>query len=86
MLLDDSVGPAIIDHLGGVDQLKLEIQEAVVYTSTLRKKVPACWSKYFVGGGGLVAKISFADGICWADKMFSGFRQTQNGSYEEAVM
>ena len=84
--LDGSVGPAIIDYLGGVDQFKHEVEQAVAYASTLRQNVPARWSKCLAGGGGLVAKICFADGICWGDKMFAGFRLTQSAAYGEGVM
>lgn len=84
--LEGSAGPAIIDYLGGVQQIKLEVAEAMAYATTLRNNIPARWSTYFAGAGGLVAKICFEDGVCWADKMFAGFRWIQSASYGEAVM
>ena len=84
--LKTSAGPAIIDELGGVDQFKLEVEEAVAYASSLRNNIPARWVGYLAGGGGLTAKICFADGICWADKMFAGFRHVQSASYGEGIM
>jgi len=41
--------------------------------------------KIFAGGGGLVVKICFDDGICWADKTFAGFQKIQNAYYGKAA-
>jgi hypothetical protein len=83
--VEGSVGPAIIDYIGGVEQFELEVAEVVAHASNLRNNIPAHWSKYGSGGGGLIAKICFEDGVCWADKMF-GYQQAQSGTYGEAVM
>jgi len=84
--LEGSAGPAIIDYLGGVPQLKVEVAEAMAYATTLRNNTLAHWSTSYAGAGGFVAKICFEDGVCWADKMFAGFRRTQYASYGEVVM
>ena len=69
-----------------MEEFKIEVAEAVAYASTLRNNIPARWSEYFAGGGGLVVKICFEDGVCWADKMFASSRQMQSAAYGEGVM
>jgi hypothetical protein len=69
-----------------MDQLELEVEEAIAYLSSLWNNIPAHLVTYFAGGGGLVAKICFADGVCWADKMFKGFTRIRGAIYGLTIM
>jgi len=61
----------ILNCVGGEDQLQDEVNSAVAYVSRLRDNMPASLVQMKVGAAGVVAKICFVDGICWADKMLS---------------
>ena len=74
-------GLEIVDTVGGVDQLFNEIDESVHYASWSRNYIPAHPVHIEAGAGGLVVKICFDDGICWADKMFTGVKKIQNAYY-----
>jgi hypothetical protein len=83
---EGSAGPAIINYLGGVEQFKLEVREAMSYATAWRNNTPAHCSLYTAGANGLVAKFCFEDGMCWADKMFTGAGQRQAASYGVGAM
>ena len=70
-------GLEIVDTVGGVDQLFNEIDESVHYASWSRNYIPAHPVHIEAGAGGLVVKICFDDGICWADKMFTVSRKSK---------
>lgn len=77
---DESVVPLILNAIGGIDQLQVEVQQSVEYASLLRQGIPASLVEFQAGGGGLIGKICFADGICWSDKMIAGEAHIR-GSY-----
>ena len=67
-----------------MDQFGLEVKKAVAHASTLRDNISAECVGLHEGGGGLVAKICFADGVCWADKMYANYHSRcvpRNGDY-----
>src|SRR5947207_4089031 len=64
--------PQILEAVGGIDQLEVEVNCAVGYASSLRNNLPASLAGFKAGASGLVAKLCFVDDICWADKMVTG--------------
>jgi len=68
------------------DQFELEVKEAVAHASALRDNIPAECVGLHEGGGGVVAKICFADGVCWADKMFANSMAYKNVYYANKAM
>jgi hypothetical protein len=78
---EGTIGRASIDGLGGMDQFGLKVKKAVAHASALRDNIPAECVGLHEGGGGVVAKICFADGVCWADKMYANSMGYENGYY-----
>jgi len=77
----------VIDSIGGMAQLSKELDIAVAYASSLRDYIPAKRVAFTGAGGGLIAKICFDDGICWADKMVARNPIAIQGAYYgEAIM
>ena len=81
-----TIGRAVIDGLGGIDQFDLEVKKAVAHASALRDNIPAECVGLHEGGGGVVAKICFADGVCWADKMYANSMAYKNVYYANKAM
>ena len=71
----------ILDVVGGKDQLQDEINDAIAYASTWRNNIPASLVQMKVGSAGVVAKICFVDGICWADKMLANALRIEEAYY-----
>jgi hypothetical protein len=59
----------ILDTVGGGDEFNAEVYFAVANASAWRNGIPASYVTLKAGGGGVVSKICFDDGVCWADKM-----------------
>ena len=78
--------PRILEAVGGIDQLEVEVNCAVGYASSLRNNIPASLAGFKAGASGLIAKLCFVDGICWADKMVTGPVTIQEGYYGIAAM
>lgn len=78
--------PRIVEAVGGVDQLEVEVNCAVDYASSLRNNISASLAGFKAGASGLIAKLCFFDGICWADKMVTGPVTIQEGYYGIAAM
>jgi hypothetical protein len=74
----------IFDAVGGGDQFNTEVYFAVANASARRNGIPASFVELKVGGGGIVSKICFDDGVCWADKMLQ--RDDQRGEYGMLAM
>jgi hypothetical protein len=81
----DNAGFEVVEALGGERQLFDEIADSIAYASRLRNNMPAHYEHIEAGAGGLVVKICFDDDKCWADKMFTGFKNIQNAYYGNAV-
>ena len=60
---------AALKILEGGDQFNTEVYFAVANASALRNEIPASFVEPKAGGGGIVSKICFDDGVCWAAKM-----------------
>ena len=60
---------SILDVVGGGDEFNAEVYFAVANASAWRNGIPGWYVTLKAGGGGVVAKICFDDGVCWADKM-----------------
>lgn len=54
----------ILDAVGGGYDFDAE----VYFASAWRNEIPGSYVTLKAGGGGVVAKICFDDGVCWADK------------------
>lgn len=77
----------ILDHVGGKDQLEDEINEAVVYASILHGNIPASLVQITASGAaGIIGKICFIDGICWADKMLANPLRIEEAYYGAATV
>ena len=72
----------ILDCVGGKDQFQDELNEAITYASTWRDNIPASLVQIKVGGAaGVVAKICFVDGVCWADKILANHLRMEEAYY-----
>ena len=58
----------IIHSVGGREEFEIEVRNAVTEATSLRHGLPASVVDFKVSRG-IVAKICFTDGICWAAKM-----------------
>jgi len=74
----------ILDAVGGGDQFNAEVYYAVANASAWRNGIPASFVELKAGGGGVVSKICFDDGVCWADKMLQ--HGDQKGDYGMMAM
>jgi hypothetical protein len=54
----------ILDAVGGGDEFNTEVYFAVANASEWRNGIPASYVTLKAGGGGVVAKICFDDGVC----------------------
>jgi hypothetical protein len=72
----------ILDSVG--DQFNDEVYFAVANASAWRNGIPASFVGLKGGGGGVVSKICFDDGVCWADKMLE--HNNQWGDYGMIAM
>jgi hypothetical protein len=72
----------VLNHVGGKDQLEDEINDAIAYASTLHGNIPASLVQIkTMGAAGIVGKICFTDGICWADKMLANPMRIEEAYY-----
>jgi hypothetical protein len=77
MSLEDIVGwneivqpeHSVLQAIGGIDQFEFEIKNVIIEASSVRNDMPASLVEFDHGGNALIAKICFADGICWAAKI-----------------
>ena len=77
----------ILDCVGGKDQLQDEVNDAIAYASTLHDNIPVSLVQMKAKGAtGLVAKICFVDGICWADKMVANPLRIEEEFYGVAAV
>jgi hypothetical protein len=84
MLKASGVVREVIDSIGGINQLSKELDIAVAYASSLRDYIPAWREAFTGGGGGLISKVCFDDGmICWPDKNPTAI---QGAYYGEAII
>src|SRR5947207_825058 len=56
---------AIVD----IDQFEFEVKNVVAEASTLHNGIHASVVEFNYGSNAVIAKVCFADGICWAAKM-----------------
>lgn len=68
-MLPRSAIQIIVDAAGGIDHFSTEVHFAIANASAWRNGMPASFVALKAGGGGVVSKICFDDGVCWADKM-----------------
>ena len=74
-LLDlESINPDIIDSMGGMDQLKIELKNAMRQGSSMRNGLPVSLMEFHTGSTAIIAKICFPDDICWTMKMYEDFK------------
>jgi hypothetical protein len=59
----------VLQALGGIDQFEFELKNVVAEASMLNNGIYASVVEFNYGSNALIAKICFADGICWAAKM-----------------
>ena len=60
----------IIDAIGGIDQFRGEVKNAMTEASSMRNGMAVSLIGFNAGTYAIVAKICFVDGICWAAKMY----------------
>jgi hypothetical protein len=70
-IYEDKALSEILAAIGGVPELKAEINFLMTKASSLRNGIPVLKDVQLeVGNDAIVAKMCFEDGICWAAKMY----------------
>ena len=68
----NSINSDIVDTMGGIDQFKIELKNAMTHASSMHNDFPITLIEFHTGSTAIVAKICFPD-ICWALKMYENF-------------
>lgn len=67
----------LLQVLGGIDQFEFEMKNVVAEASTLNNGTHASVVEFNYGSNALIAKVCFADGICWAAKIMENCRLSE---------
>ena len=69
-----SIDTDIVDGMSEMDHFKIELKNAMTQASSMRNDLPVSLMEFHTGSTAIVAKICFADDICWAMKMYEDFK------------